>query len=100
MSNAIKFTQAGGDVHVDLAREDGEAVIRVRDTGKGIDPADLPHVFDLLRCGDASTTRQERGIGAGLFIARAIVEAHGGTMRAESEGLGRGSTIVIRLPAS
>lgn len=99
LSNAIKFTEADGEVHVDLAREDAEAVIRVRDTGKGIAPADLPHVFDLLRCGDPSTTRRERGIGAGLFIARAIVEAHGGTMHAESEGLGRGSTIVIRLPA-
>jgi signal transduction histidine kinase len=99
LSNAIKFTPAGGDVHVDLAREDGDAVIRVRDTGKGIAPADLPHVFELLLCGDASTTRHKRGIGAGLFIARALVEAHGGTMRAESEGVGRGSTIVIRLPA-
>jgi signal transduction histidine kinase len=100
LSNAIKFTPTGGGVQVDLAREGGDAVIRVHDTGKGIAPADLPRVFDLLRCGDASTTRQERGIGAGLFTARAIVEAHGGTMRAESEGVGRGTTVVIRLPAS
>jgi signal transduction histidine kinase len=99
LSNAIKFTPSGGEVHVDLSLEEGEAVIRVRDTGKGIAPADLPHVFDLLRCGDASTTRKERGIGAGLFIARAVVEAHGGAIRAESEGVGRGSTIVMRLPA-
>jgi signal transduction histidine kinase len=99
ISNAIKFTQAGGEVRVDLAREDGAAVVRVRDTGKGIAPGDLPHVFDLLWRSDRSTTRQERGIGVGLFIARALVEGHGGTILAESEGLGRGSTIVIRLPA-
>jgi signal transduction histidine kinase len=98
LSNAIKFTQAGGEIRVDLAREDRQTVVRVRDTGRGIAPADLPHVFDLLWSGDSSTTRQERGIGAGLFIARALVEAHGGTVQAESEGVGRGTTIVIRLP--
>ena len=98
LSNALKFTDRGGEVHVHVAREDRDAVVRVRDTGRGIAPEDLPHVFDLLRCGDASTTRRERGIGAGLFTARAIVEAHGGTMRVESEGIGRGTTVVIRLP--
>jgi len=98
LSNALKFTPPGGGVHVELSREGDLLLLRVRDTGKGISRQDLPHVFDLFRPGDRSTTRREGGLGAGLFVARAIIEAHGGSVHAESEGIGRGATLVVKLP--
>jgi signal transduction histidine kinase len=99
LSNALKFTPRGGRVHAAVSRERDGLVLRVRDTGKGIAEADLPHVFDLFRSGDGSTTFREGGLGTGLFVARALVEAHGGSVRAESEGVGRGATLVMTLSA-
>ncbi len=97
VSNALKFTPAGGVVHVSVAREGGEARIEVRDSGKGIEPAQLPHVFKWLhQGGDAVPTRQ--GLGLGLFIVRRLVELHGGTVRATSDGPGRGATFTVVLP--
>jgi signal transduction histidine kinase len=100
LSNAIKFTPSGGRVEVD-ARHDGPHVrIRVTDTGRGIDPAFLPHVFDRFRQADATSTRSHGGLGIGLTIVRHIVELHGGQVRAESAGDGQGSTFIVTLPVA
>ena len=98
VANAIKFTPAGGDVFVEAAARDGEAELRVRDTGIGIDPGFLPHVFERFRQADSSTTRTHSGVGLGLSIVRHLVELHGGQISAASEGAGRGATFVVRLP--
>lgn len=98
ISNAVKFTDSGGAVRV-LIRADGSHVeLAVEDTGKGIDPELLPHVFDRFRQADSSTTRTFGGLGLGLAIVRHIVELHGGRVTAASEGLGRGATLRVRLP--
>jgi signal transduction histidine kinase len=98
--NAVKFTNAGGQVSVRLSRTDDSRVeIAVIDTGHGIAPEFLPYVFERFRQADGSTTRQHGGLGLGLAIVRHIVELHGGKVRAESEGEGRGSTFTATLPA-
>lgn len=98
LSNAIKFTPRGGEVELRL--ETGEELIRftVSDTGQGISADFLPHMFSPFRQADASTTRTHGGLGLGLSIVRHLVELHGGTIRAESPGLGRGSTFTVELP--
>jgi signal transduction histidine kinase len=98
LSNAVKFTPAGGRVAVTLTRTDAVDTIVVRDTGVGIEPAFVAHVFDTFRQADASSTRQFGGLGLGLSIARRLVELHGGTIHAASEGMGRGATFTVRLP--
>jgi PAS domain S-box-containing protein len=98
LSNAIKFTPKGGKVEVRLRRVDSEALIVVADSGPGISPEFLPHVFERFRQGDASTTRSHVGLGLGLAIVRHLVELHGGTVEASSEGEGKGSTFTVRLP--
>ncbi|HZP47122.1 MAG TPA: ATP-binding protein [Vicinamibacterales bacterium] len=98
IANAVKFTPAGGRVTVGAAVHDGMVDVRVADTGAGIDPAFLPHVFDRFRQGDASAARRVGGLGLGLFIARRLVEAHGGTITAESPGVDAGATFTVRLP--
>ncbi|MEA2491132.1 MAG: hypothetical protein QOH21_2924 [Acidobacteriota bacterium] len=98
ISNAIKFTPRGGSVHVTLVRENATAVFCVRDTGQGIAPEMLPCVFDRYRQeeGDGTTSRQ--GLGLGLAIVRHLVESHGGTIQAFSEGKGKGAELSVRLP--
>ncbi len=97
VGNAVKFTATGG-VSVD-ARASGDWLeLTVRDTGIGIPPAFLPHVFDRFRQADGSSTREFGGLGLGLSIVRALVELHGGTVSAESDGEGRGAAFVVRLP--
>jgi PAS domain S-box-containing protein len=98
LANAIKFTPPGGSVRVLLERGDGEARVSVIDTGAGIEPEFIPHVFERFRQGDTSTTRDHGGLGLGLAIARHIVEAHGGVLMATSEGRGRGATFRFILP--
>lgn len=98
LSNAIKFTPRGGRVQVMLRRAPSFVELVVADTGQGIDPAFLPHVFDRFRQADASSTRQFGGLGLGLAIVRSLVELHGGSVRAESEGAGRGAVFSVRLP--
>lgn len=98
VANAIKFTPAGGRVDVELRREGGQALLSVVDTGVGIDPAFLPEVFERFRQADASSSRLHGGLGLGLAIVRSLVELHGGSVRAESEGLGRGARFVVALP--
>jgi PAS domain S-box-containing protein len=92
LTNAIKFTPEGGRVEVRTRAEDSGGVVVVRDTGRGIDPIFLPHVFDRFRQEDSSTTRAHGGLGLGLALVKSIVQAHGGTVRAFSAGLGQGST--------
>jgi CheY-like chemotaxis protein len=77
---------------------ESQVEIRVADTGRGIEPSFLPHIFERFRQADASTTRAEGGLGLGLAIVRHLVELHGGTVRAESEGAGKGATFIVRLP--
>ena len=98
LSNAVKFTPAGGRIGVRLISAGAEEIIEVTDTGTGIDPAFLPHVFDLFRQADSSSTREHGGLGLGLAIVRKVVELHGGTVAAASTGRGRGTTITVRLP--
>jgi signal transduction histidine kinase len=98
LSNAIKFTPAGGKVRVEVERAAGRIKIRVTDTGKGIHPGFLPYVFDRFRQADSSTTRSHGGLGLGLAIVRHLVELHGGTVHADSDGEGRGSTFTVDLP--
>jgi hypothetical protein len=98
LSNAIKFTPKGGRVQVLLERVDSHLEASVIDTGEGIDPAFLPHVFDRFRQADASTTRTHGGLGLGLAIVKQVVELHGGAIRANSPGRGHGATFVVSLP--
>jgi PAS domain S-box-containing protein len=98
VSNAVKFTPTGGRVDVELRQIDAKAEFVVRDTGQGIDPSFRPHLFQRFRQMDASKTRVHGGLGLGLSIVRHLVEAHGGTVEAESEGLGRGATFRVILP--
>ncbi|WP_420840295.1 PAS domain-containing protein [Argonema galeatum] len=98
LSNAVKFTPKGGRVEIGLNRTEDYAQITVRDTGKGIDPNFLPHVFDHFRQEDGATTRKFGGLGLGLAIVRHLVELHGGTVQAESLGEGKGATFTVRLP--
>jgi PAS domain S-box-containing protein len=98
VSNAIKFTPKGGRVLVRLERVESHVEIAVSDTGRGIAPDFLPHVFDRFRQADATTTRVYGGLGLGLAIVRQLVELHGGTVRVESAGEGFGSTFTVSLP--
>jgi PAS domain S-box-containing protein len=98
LSNAIKFTPRGGRVQVRLERVNSHIEIAVVDTGAGIVPEFLPHVFERFRQADQKTTRQHGGMGLGLSIVRHLVELHGGTVRAESAGEGQGSTFTVLLP--
>jgi signal transduction histidine kinase len=100
LSNALKFTPKGGRVQVRLDRSAQGAEIEVSDTGSGIDPGFLPHVFERFRQADSSSTRSEGGLGIGLAIVRHLTELHGGTVEAHSAGIGRGSQFLLRLPAS
>jgi PAS domain S-box-containing protein len=96
--NAVKFTPIGGEVRVRVKRENSHVCLTVSDNGRGISRDFLPHVFDRFRQGDQSTTRVHGGLGLGLSIVRHLVELHGGTVKADSEGEGRGSTFTVELP--
>lgn len=98
LTNAIKFTPNGGKVEVRLSVEDQIACIEVMDTGQGISPEFLPFVFDYFRQADSSPTRSQGGLGLGLAIVRQLVEMHGGTVYAESQGDGQGATFTVKIP--
>ena len=98
LSNAVKFTPADGEVRVGLRRDSGYR-ITIEDSGPGIDPRFLPHVFEAFRQADGSASREHGGLGLGLAIARQIVELHGGTIAARSEGKDRGATFEVLLPS-
>jgi PAS domain S-box-containing protein len=98
LANSVKFTPDSGQITVEMGEHGGNAEIRVADSGIGIDPGFLPHVFDRFRQADGSRTRLHGGLGLGLAIVRHLVEAHGGTVHALSSGDEKGSTFVVRLP--
>jgi two-component system CheB/CheR fusion protein len=98
LHNAANFTSAGGRISIAAAAEDGFAVLRVRDTGAGIAPEVLRTVFDLFVQGPPPPSGRSTGLGLGLTLVRRLVELHGGTVEATSEGLGRGSEFILRLP--
>ncbi|MBD1905908.1 PAS domain-containing protein [Trichocoleus sp. FACHB-832] len=98
LSNAIKFTSSGGIVEIKLEAIGSNAQIQVKDTGVGISADFLPHVFDYFRQADSTITRSFGGLGLGLAIVRNLVELHGGTVSAESLGIGLGSTFILQLP--
>ena len=98
LHNAVKFTPSGGRVAVEATCDGGSLCLQVIDTGQGIPPEFLPFVFDRFRQADPSTTRGSWGLGIGLSIAKHLVELHGGTIAASSDGADRGSVFVVRLP--
>jgi PAS domain S-box-containing protein len=98
VSNAIKFTPAGGRVDVGLRATDRQAELSVSDTGQGIGPDFLPHAFERFRQADSTATRSHGGLGLGLSIVRHLVELHGGTVAATSRGTGQGATFTVRIP--
>ncbi len=98
LMNAVKFTPAGGSILVQVENAGGMCRVRVSDTGQGIAPDFLPHVFDRFRQADGSTTRRHSGLGIGLALVRQLVQLHGGTVTAESRGLGLGATFVVEIP--
>jgi signal transduction histidine kinase len=98
LTNAIKFNSKGGSVEVRFKRIDSQAEITVSDTGDGISPEFLPHVFDRFRQADSSSTRKYGGLGLGLSIVRNLVELHSGTVQVDSQGEGQGTTFTVRLP--
>jgi PAS domain S-box-containing protein len=100
LTNALKFTSAGGSIHVGLERVGEHVELSIQDSGVGISVAFLPYVFDRFRQADASTTRPYGGLGLGLSIVKNLVELHGGTVRAKSAGEGQGATFIIGLPLS
>jgi PAS domain S-box-containing protein len=99
LSNALKFTPRGGVVCVSAKRAGDDVILRVDDTGEGVDAEFLPFMFDRFRQGDASATRLHGGLGLGLAIVRHLVELHGGTVRASSEGKGKGASVIVNLPS-
>jgi signal transduction histidine kinase/ActR/RegA family two-component response regulator len=98
LSNAVKFTPAGGTTRISIRRSGDRDLIVISDTGIGIEPEFLPHVFDTFRQADASATRAHGGLGLGLAIVRNLAELHGGSVSAASEGRGRGATFTVDLP--
>jgi CheY-like chemotaxis protein len=100
LNNAAKYSENAGHILLSARNEAGEVVISVKDRGVGIPPEKLPEMFELFAQGDRSLARSEGGLGIGLTIVKKLVEMHGGTISATSEGLGKGSEFIIRLPAS
>jgi signal transduction histidine kinase len=98
LSNAIKFTPKGGKVRIVLQRASSHVELSVSDTGKGISPEFLPHVFERFSQSDTSPTRSHTGLGLGLSIVKNLVELHGGSVIAKSPGEGKGATFILRLP--
>jgi len=97
--NAVKFTPRDGRLAIRLTMEDGEAVIAIEDSGKGISPELLPRIFELFVQGEQPIDRRAGGLGLGLAIVKTLVDMHDGTVSAQSEGLGKGTTFIVRLPA-
>ncbi|WP_053231344.1 PAS domain S-box protein [Sandaracinus amylolyticus] len=100
LSNAVKFTPKGGRIYVRVERESSHVQIVVSDTGAGIEPSFIPHVFQPFRQQDSTITRAHGGLGLGLAIVKHLVELHGGTIGVASEGIGKGATFVVQLPVS
>jgi signal transduction histidine kinase len=101
LTNAAKYTPAGGDIALRAEREaDGMLVVRVKDNGTGLPPDMLPKVFELFYQGPRDLERAQGGLGIGLALVRSLVLLHGGNVEAHSEGAGRGSEFIVRLPSA
>jgi CheY-like chemotaxis protein len=98
LSNALKFTPPEGRIEATVSKDGPDAIVRVSDTGEGIAPEFLPHVFDRFRQENSAATRTHSGLGLGLSLVRHLVELHGGRIEAESRGKGQGATFTVRLP--
>ncbi len=98
LTNAAKYTERGGRIWLTVEEVNGTGTARVRDTGIGIDPVLLPRVFDLFVQADTATDRSQGGLGIGLTLVKSLVEMHGGAVEARSDGPGRGSEFIVRLP--
>ena len=98
LTNALKFTPPNGRITVSLRHSEADVIIQVKDSGIGIEPEFLPHVFERFRQADGSTTREHGGLGLGLSIVRNLVELHGGAVSVDSAGVGQGTTFSVRLP--
>jgi signal transduction histidine kinase len=98
VSNAVKFTPAGGTIRIVLDRDADHVRIAVSDSGEGIDPAFLPHVFERFRQAPGVGSRHRSGLGLGLWVVQQVVALHGGTVAVASDGRGRGATFTVRLP--
>ncbi len=98
LANASRYTDAGGKIAISMHLQDGYAVVRVRDTGIGIAPEALPHIFEPFRQADAANPRSRAGLGIGLALVRQLVQLHAGNVSVASAGLGRGSEFTVRLP--
>jgi CheY-like chemotaxis protein len=100
LGNAAKYTAEGGHIQLELLQEAHEAVLRVRDSGIGIEPQLLPRIFDLFTQAEQGLARSQGGLGLGLSLVRSLVEMHGGRVEARSPGPGQGSEFIVRLPAA
>ena len=100
LNNSVKFTPRGGRIQVRLEEAPDEIVLTVSDNGQGIDSSFLPHIFEIFRQADSGTSRSQQGMGIGLAVVQQLVELHGGSVTAFSEGLGKGATFTIHLPRS
>ena len=98
LANASRYTDAGGELAVWVHTRDGQAVVGIRDSGIGIAPDALPHIFDLVKRADEAAPRSKSGLGIGLALVRNLVELHGGSVTAASAGIGQGSEFTVRLP--
>jgi signal transduction histidine kinase len=98
LANASRYTDAGGELAVRVDTRDGQAVVGIRDSGIGIAPDALPHIFDLFKQADEAAPHSKSGLGIGLALARNLVELHGGSVTAASAGIGQGSEFTVRLP--
>jgi PAS domain S-box-containing protein len=98
LNNSAKYTERGGRIWLAVERQDGDVIVSVRDTGLGIPANDLPRIFDMFSQVDRSIERSTGGLGIGLALVKGLVEMHGGTVTATSEGQGKGSTFVVKLP--
>lgn len=99
LNNACKYTDRGGTIRLDAERDGADVVVKVTDTGAGISTESLPHIFEPFSQVPSTLTQAEGGLGIGLSLARSLVEMHGGSIEAKSDGLGKGSEFVVRLPA-
>jgi signal transduction histidine kinase len=98
LANASRYTDAGGQLTAWVHTKDGEAIVRIRDSGIGIAPEALPHIFDLFKQGNAADPHSKPGLGVGLAVVRSLVELHGGSVTVASAGVGQGSEFTVRLP--
>jgi CheY-like chemotaxis protein len=98
LNNAAKYSEQGGQIRLSIERENGQAVVSVRDTGIGIASEHLPHIFDMFAQVDRSLDRAQGGLGVGLALVRGLTALHGGSVEARSEGPGKGSEFIVRLP--